>query len=151
MVSLVIGLCISPLVGVLSILFFALGTAIIQWVARLFGGVGTFEKLAYALAAISVPFTLVTSILAVFNAIPFVGLCTSLLSFGLGIYALVLQIMAVKGVNRFGWGPAIGSVLIPGVVVFVVCFCVLFGGLMLLGGPAIGDVFSEINQSLQSP
>lgn len=140
MVSLVTGLCLSPVAGIVSILFFALGVAIIQWIAKLFGGIGTFDKMAYALAAISVPFTLISSVLALFSAIPYVGLCTGLISLGIGIYALVLQVMAVKGVNRFGWGAAIGSVFIPGIVIFLVCFCVVFGTLLLLG-PVIGDVF----------
>jgi hypothetical protein len=146
-VSLVTGLCLSPVAGLISIIFFAIGTAVTQWIAKLFGGTGTFEKLAYASAAISVPVTLVSSVLIVFGAIPYVNICTGILSFGIGIYALVLQIMAVKGVNRFGWGPAIGSVLIPGVVIFAVCACVVFGGLMLMG-PVLNDTFNQINQSL---
>ncbi len=146
-VSLAISLCTSPLIGLVSIGFFALGVAITQWIAKLFGGVGTFEKLAYASAAISVPFTLVSAVLTLFTAIPIVGICTGIISLLLSFYALYLQITAVKAVNRFGWGPAIGSVFIPGLVVAFVCGCVVIGGLMLLG-PAIGDVFSGINQSL---
>ncbi|MCL4270951.1 MAG: YIP1 family protein [Anaerolineales bacterium] len=144
-ISLITGLCLSPLGGLLAVLFFAIGVAIVQWIAKLFGGVGTFEKLAYAMAAISVPFTLVSSILALFSAIPFVGFCTGLLSFGLGIYGLVLQVMAVKGINRFGWGSAIGSVLIPGFVVFLLCFCAAFM-LALLIAPMFGDVFTSMQQ-----
>jgi hypothetical protein len=148
-VSLITGLCLSPVAGLVSILFFAIGVAIVQWIAKLFGGVGTFEKLAYALAAITVPFTLVSSIFSLFSAIPFVGICTGIISLGLSLYAIVLQITAIKAVNRFGWGPAIGSALIPGAVLLFVCGCIVVGGLMLLG-PTIGNVFSEINQSLQS-
>ena len=147
--SLLAGLCLSPVAGLLSIVFFAIGVAIIQWIAKLFGGAGTFEKLAYGMAAISVPITLVSLILTLLSAIPFIGICTGILSIGVGIYALVLQIIAVKGVNRFGWGQAAGSVLLPGVVILVVCGCIVIGGLMLMG-PTIGNVLSEINQSLQS-
>lgn len=145
--SLLGGLCAAPIAGVVSILFFALGIAITQWIAKLFGGVGNFEKLAYASAAISVPFTLVTALLTLFSAIPYVGICTGVLSFALSLYILYLQILAVKAVNRFGWGPAIGSVLIPGLVILFVCGCLVIGGLTLLG-PTIGNVFSGINQSL---
>jgi hypothetical protein len=68
------------------------------------------------------------------------------LSIGLGIYALVLQVMAVKAVNKFGWGEAAGSVLLPGVVL---CCCA-FGAIAALGamGVAIGDTFNSINQSI---
>jgi len=142
-------ICVSPFAGVLTVLFFALGVAIIQWIAKLFGGTGTYDKLVYAIAAISVPFTLLSMFLAPLSIVPYVGICTGLLSAGLGFYALFLQITAVKAVNRFGWGQAAGSVLLPGFVILVVCGCIVFGILMLMG-PMIGNVFSSINQSLQT-
>ena len=141
-ISLVIGLCLTPVVGLLSVIFFAIGTAIVQWIAKLFGGLGTFDKLAYALAAITVPFTLVSSVLALFTAIPYVSSCIGILSIGLSLYILVLQVMAVKGVNRFGWGAALGSVFIPGLVVFIFCCCLIVLGSALLG-PAIGEAFNN--------
>lgn len=146
-ITLLLTLCFSPVVGVISVIFFAIGTAIVQWIAKLFGGTGTYEKLLYAIAAITVPFTLVSSLLSLFSAIPYIGACFGILSLGLGIYAIVLQVMAVKGINRFGWGQAAGSVFIPGCVVFILIACLVIGGLMLLG-PAIGSVFEQINQSL---
>lgn len=130
--ALVGGICASPFVGLLSVLFFALLVAIIQWIAKLFGGTGTYDKLLYAFAAISVPFTIISSLFVLFSAIPFVGICTGIISLGLSIYALVLQVMAVKAVNRFGWGPAAGSVFIPGCVVFILCACVIGGSAALL-------------------
>jgi hypothetical protein len=147
-ISLVGGLCASPIAGLLSIVFFALFVAIIQWIAKLFGGTGTYNKLLYAFAAITVPFTIVSSLFVLLGMIPFVGICTAVISFGLSIYALVLQVMAVKAVNRFGWGQAAGSVFLPGCIVFILCACLVIGILMLLG-PMIGNVFSGINQSLQ--
>ena len=111
------------------LLFFV---AIIQWIAKLFGGTGTYDKLLYAFAAITVPFTIISSVFVLFSAIPFVGICTGIISIGLSIYALVLQVMAVKAVNRFGWGEAAGSVFIPGCVVFIICACVVGGSVALL-------------------
>lgn len=146
-ITLVGSLCAAPVAGLVSVLFFAIGVAITQWIAKLFGGTGTYEKLAYAIAAISVPYTLIISVMSLLGAIPFVGLCTGLLSFILGLYVLYLQITAVKAVNRFGWGAAAGSVLIPGFVILLFCGCIVIGGLMLLG-PMIGEVFSGINQGL---
>jgi uncharacterized membrane protein len=142
-VSLIGGLCASPFAGLLSIVFFALFVAIVQWIAKLFGGKGSYEKLLYAFAAITVPFTVVSSLFMLLNAIPFVGICTGVISFGLSIYALVLNIMAVKAVNRFGWGEAAGSVLIPGLVLFIVCACVVAGGVMLLV-PILKNAFNGI-------
>lgn len=146
--SVIGAICISPVAGALSVLFFALGVAIMQWVAKLFGGTGSYDKLVYAMAAISVPVTLVSMLLVPFNAVPFLNICTGLLSIGLSFYALFLQVVAIKAVNRFGWGQAAGSVLLPGLTILIVCGCIVIGGLMLMG-PMIGDVFSEINQSLQ--
>jgi hypothetical protein len=148
--SLIGGLCFSPLAGLLSVIFFALFVAIIQWIAKLFGGAGTYEKLLYAFAAITVPFTIVSSLFALLSVIPFVGICISAISFGLSIYIIVLEIMALKAVNRFGWGQAAGSLFLPGCAVLIVCVCVVGGSLMLLG-PAIGNVFKGINQNLPVP
>jgi uncharacterized membrane protein len=128
----------------LSVLFFALLVAIIQWIAKLFGGTGTYDKLLYAFAAISVPFTIVSSLFVLLSAIPFVGICTGIISIGLSIYVLVLQVMAVKAVNRFGWGQAAGSVFIPGCVVIILCACVI-GGSVALILPLIRDSIKGIN------
>jgi hypothetical protein len=134
---LVIGLCVSPLAGLFSTLFFALFTAITQWIAKLFGGTGSYDKLLYAFAAITVPFTLVSSILSLFSAIPYIGACFGLISFGLSIYIIVLEVYAVKAINRFpSFGPAVGAVLIPVAVIFIfVCACIIlfsfaFAGLL---------------------
>jgi hypothetical protein len=79
-----------------------------------------------------VPFTLISSVFILLGVIPFVGLCTGVISLGLGIYALVLQVMAVKAINRFGYGQAAGSVFIPGCAVFIICACIAVGGTMIL-------------------
>jgi hypothetical protein len=42
-----------------------------------------------------------------------------------GIYVFVLNVMAVKGVNQVSWGAAIGSLLIPGLVISVLCACLV--------------------------
>ena len=147
--SLVGTLCFSPVIGVISVVFFAIAIAIFQWIAKIFGGSGSFDKLAYAFAAISVPISLVTTLLSPLSVIPWLGVCTTLISFGVGIYALVLQVMAVKGVNRFGWGAAIGSILAPWLVFVLLCACVVAIGVALLG-LSFGDIFKTINESLMN-
>lgn len=144
-----ISICLSPVAGGLAVLFFAILVAIIQWVAKMFGGVGTFSRLAYTMAAISVPFSILSSVLTPFNSIPYVVICTGLISLALGIYAIVLQITAVKGVNHLGWGQAIGSYFLPTLVLFC-CAVVPIGviAMMRLLGPQIGNTFSTISSSL---
>jgi hypothetical protein len=149
--SLVTAICGAPVAAVVSVLGFVVFTGIVQWVAKMFGGTGTFEKLAYTLAAITFPVSLASAFLALLAAIPYIGLCFSILSIGLGIYAIILEVMAVKVVNMFGYGAAIGSILVPALVIGLICGCV-FGlgtiGLMRLLGPQIGNTFSSINNSL---
>jgi len=140
-------LCGTPIAAVLGAVFFAIFAAIVQWIAKMFGGKGTNDQLAYTLAAISAPYALVSSVLILLSAIPFVGLCFSVLAALGGIYAIVLAVMAVKAVNQFDWLPAIGSYFIPGLVVFLVCCC-LSAVLATVTGAALGNVFSTLNQSL---
>ena len=102
------------------------------------------------LAAILAPFSIVAGVLSLLSAIPFIGFCFSIIIAVAGLYILVLEIMAVKGVNQFGWGAAIGALFIPGLVIGFLCACLIGGSLMLLG-PALGNVFKTINQSLVAP
>jgi len=76
-VTLGIAICSSPVAGALGTLGFAIGVGVIQWIAKMFKGIGTYSQLAYAMAAVTVPFTLVSSILTPFSVIPYVVYCTS--------------------------------------------------------------------------
>ena len=140
-------ICGAPVGDIFTVLGFAIGVALIQWVAKLFGGTGSFDKLAYAFSTITVPVSVISAVLGLIGIIPFVGILTGLIGFVLGIYVIVLQVLAVKAVNNLDTGKAVGSVLLPGLVIFLVVCCCVIGGLMLMG-PAIGDVFDSINQSL---
>jgi hypothetical protein len=140
-------LCGTPIFALIGTAVFAIIVAIVQWIAKMFGGKGTNDQLAYAFAAIGVPYSLISSVFILLSAIPFVGFCFRLILGLAGLYILVLQVMAIKGINQFGWGPAIGSLFIPGLVVGLLCCCVFF----ILGaamGPMIGNIFSSINQSI---
>jgi hypothetical protein len=151
--SLVGLICSAPIGAALGVLFFMLAVAIIQWVAKMFGGSGDFNRLAYVFGAIAAPTSLVFSVFSLLALIPFVGICTGLLGFLLFLYVLYLQIAAVKAINGFGWGAAIGSVLLPGIVLFILCACVLvvlFAILSAVLGPQIQDIFNQINQNIGS-
>lgn len=140
-------LCSAPFVAIFAALTFAIWTALIQWVAKMFGGTGNNDRLAYTLAAISAPYSLVSAVFVALSAIPFVGFCFSaILGLG-GLYVLVLEVMAIKATNRFGWGPAIGAYAIPGIAVALVCCCAA-AVLASVMGLAVGDVWSTINQSM---
>ena len=140
-------ICGAPLGAIFTVLGYAIGIALIQWVAKLFGGTGTFEKLAYAFSSIAVPVSVVSAILALLGIIPFVGILTGLIGFALGIYVIVLEVLAVKAVNGLETGKAVGAVLLPGLVIFLLVCCCFIVGMAFLG-LAIGDIFEGINQSL---
>lgn len=137
-------ICGAPIGAVFAVLFFAIGTALIQWVAKLFGGTGTFDKLAYAFSSIFVPYSVIASVLTLLSIIPFVGILTGLIGFALWIYSIVLGVLAVKAVDRLDTGKAAGAVLLPGVVIaFVICCCIIAGVSFLV--PVMGETFQGIN------
>ncbi len=140
-------ICGAPLGAIFGVIFFAIGVGLIQWVAKLFGGTGSFEKLAYTFSAIMVPISVISAVLTILGLIPFIGILFGLVSFAVSIYAIVLNVLAVKAVNGLDTAKAVGAVLLPGLVIFLfICCCAIVVGMAL--GPAIGEVFNEINQSL---
>ena len=121
-------ICGAPIGAVLAVLFFAIGVALIQWVAKLFGGTGSFDKLAYAFSAINVPYSVILAVLTLIGIIPFVGILTGLISLALFVYAIVLGVLAVKAVNGLDTGKAVGAVLLPVLAIFLlVCCCIVLG------------------------
>ncbi len=140
-------LCTIPFAAAFGVFFFMIGVALVQWAAKLFGGTGTFEKLFYSFSVILVPVAVVSGGLALLSAIPFVGLCFGFISLGLVIYQIVLQVLAVQAVNNLDTGKAVGAVMLPGLLMFIIlcCCAVLFGTLM---ASTMGEVFNEINSGL---
>ena len=146
--GLLTAICGAPIAALISVVFFALGVGVFQLIARMFGGRGTFEQLAYALAAIVTPFYLISGVLTLLSAIPipFLGACFGILGFVAALYVLFLQITAVKGVNQFGWGQAAASVLLP---VFVIACCVSVGMISIFS--MLGPEAAEIFESMMTP
>ena len=136
-------ICGAPIAAVISVVMFAIVVGIVQLLARMFGGRGTFDQLAYAIAAIVAPFYLVSGVIGLLSAIPYAGACFGILGFLLALYVLVLEVMAVKGVNQFGWGQAIASMLLP-VFAIACCISVAIAGMFSLLGPQLQDIFNSI-------
>lgn len=145
--SLVTAVCGAPIAAVIWVVIFAAVVGVVQFLAKTFGGKGTFDQMAYTSAAIWTPFTLISSVLTLLSAIPFVGLCFGIVSLIALLYVLFLGVTAVKGVNQVGWGQAAGSCLLP-VVGLCCCLSVGIYGIMSVLGPAINDTFNSIQQSL---
>ena len=143
-ISIISAVCGAPIGAVIGTLFFAVWTAIVQWIAKMFGGRGTFDQLVYAFGAISAPYALFGAIFTLLGAIPFVGICFRVLLGLAGLYILVLNIMAVKGVNQFDWGPALGAIFIPALVIGFFCCC-----LIGVSAAVFGTMFKSILQQIQ--
>jgi hypothetical protein len=94
-------ICGLPMVALISSLGILIYSGIVQFTANAFGGEGTFTEMAYALAAFTAPLTLIS------GAIGWIPL-VNCLTIPLGIYSLVLTLLAVKSVNRISWGKTIG-------------------------------------------
>ncbi len=144
--GLITAICGAPIGALFSVVGFAIFVGVVQLVAKMFGGRGTFDQLAYATAAIVAPFSVISGLLTLLSAIPLVGLCFGLVSLLAVLYVIALEVMAVKGVNQFGWGQALGSYFLP----FLVLFCCLSVGLFGIF-QALGPDFSEILNSLTPP
>lgn len=130
----IIGSAFSGLFGgVIGALIYA---ALVQLVARALGGTGTFEQLFYGFAAYGAPLGMVTGVL---GAIPFLG-CLGL---PLGIYGIVLNVIANQAVNKYDTGKAVISSLAPALVIFLLCCCVIIV-VSVIGGAVLGPIFGDV-------
>lgn len=132
-------LCAAPFVAVFSILSLIINSAIIQFIAGGFGGRGTFGQMVYATGAFLAPMTVVSSVI---GGIPLVNCLGAFL----GIYSLVLNVIAIKAVNQFDYGKAVLTLAL-----YILGVVVLTGFLVamtfVLLGPSFGSVFSNIIES----
>jgi hypothetical protein len=148
--GLITAICGAPIAALISVVMFAIVVGIVHLLARMFGGRGTFDQLAYAIAAIVTPFYLVSGVFGLLSAIPAVGFCFGLLGFAAGLYVLVLEVMAVKGVNQFGWGQALASMLLP-VFAIACCFAVAAAALFQALGPEFWETLNPMLTPVPGP
>jgi hypothetical protein len=141
--GLISAICGAPIFAIVQVVLFAAVVGVVQLIAKMFGGRGTFDQLAYAIAAIVTPFYLISAVLTLLSAIPYVFYCLGPLGFLLGLYVLALEVMAVKGVNQFGWGQAIASLLLP-VLVLACCLAVGIIGIVQAIGPNLTEFFNSL-------
>jgi Yip1 domain len=135
--------CLGPIAGVFSVLGLIIVAGVSQSVARALGGTGTFAQLAYAIAAYTSPISIISSVIAFIPLVRCLGL-------PIGLYALFLNVIAVKAVHHLSWGRALlsSTAVLAGILVLVACLAIVALALM---GPAIGNVFSNIITDLGTP
>jgi hypothetical protein len=126
-------ICVAVVGGVIGFFIWSIVT---QGIARILDGQGMYSQLAYALAAYAAPLYIINSVLAY---IPILN-CLSIVT---GIYAIVLNVIAVKAVHQFSWGRAIAASFILWLGLLVLVACLVIVALVILA-PAIGNIFSNI-------
>jgi hypothetical protein len=136
-------LCAIPIAGAGAVAGFAINVAIVHATARFFGGQGTFDKLAYAFGAITVPVTIISAFLIPFSAIPYGLFCTIPILLILGLYVMFLQVTAVKAVHHCGWGEAAAAYFLPSILILLLCG-LSFVLLMRVAGPGINEFMQQL-------
>jgi hypothetical protein len=100
-------------------------TGIFYGVGYLFGGRGPFSALLATVAYAALPGLPLAPLTALLNlAGPNFTPLTSLLSFGAGVWTIVLQVLAVRASLGLSTGRAVATVLVP-LLVLIVLACVL--------------------------
>ncbi len=142
-----VGGCVGLIGGPLA---FYINTGIYYVSAMIFGGKGTFSRQAYVHSLYFVPLSVISSLATFLQLIPVAGIPLSILVLLIvTIAVLVLQVRAFKVVHSFSTGRAAAAVLVPfGLVMSLACLAIGLGVALMVMGPAIGSVFSSINQSL---
>jgi hypothetical protein len=131
--NLICGLIAAPIGAVIG---FVIYSAILLAAARLLGGEGTFDRQSYVLAAASAPMSIVSAIVTL---LPWVGAVLGLLA---SLYYLWLAILGLQAAHGYTAGRAFVTILAPLILLVVVACCII--GLLMLMGPAVGNVFSTM-------
>ncbi len=130
--------CIAIGAPIFSVIGLALGAAILRGIAALLKGVGNFNEMVYSLASVQAPFSIISGILSLIATAvsrgtfsltgggggSLLGLCLAPISLVVGIYAIVLEVLAIDTVEKFGTGKAVLTLLIPLVVLVLIGVCV---------------------------
>jgi hypothetical protein len=98
-------------------IYFMILSAISLAIARAFGGEGNLGSQSYLLAAAQAPMSIISACLA---AVPLAGI---VIACPARIYLIYLEVVAMRAVHRFGWGKAVGAILIP-VSVLGALYCI---------------------------
>jgi hypothetical protein len=137
-----LGLVITPI-------SFYLNNGITYLGALIFGGRGKFTSQAYLGSLFFVPLSLISSLAAFLSLIPQVGQYISYAGFfGVSIFHIFFTVRSVKAAHNLTTGKAVAAVLSP-LALLLIPICMIT--ILLLMGPAIGNVFSKINSSLGTP
>jgi len=121
--------CGFILVPIFAIIGIAISAGLYHLIAKLFGGNGKWSELTYCLSAVAAPGTLLAGVIGLisylFFQIPAALFIPFVLSGVLAIYTLALYVNAIRAAENLGTGQAIGTVLIPAIIVGIFVVCVI--------------------------
>lgn len=113
----VVSIICSPFIAILATLLWALFVGLLNSIAQGLDGTGSFDHLAFLLAACYLPLSLASSVL---NLIPGLG---QIINLFIGLYLLYLGVVATNAAHDLGWLKAAIAFLGTVVVVFVALAC----------------------------
>lgn len=125
-------LATAVLLAIVAALALLLLAALVRLASRAFGGRTAFPGTAYTMASIAAPFNLASTLLLGLAAIPLIGVLFSFVWLILGVYAIYLMVLALRSLNGYDWGAAIGSLGIPVLALAVTCACATAGAWALV-------------------
>ncbi len=132
-----------------TVIGFYLSNGLTYLGARVFGGDGDYGTQTYLQSLFCVPIGIVTSAVMLINVIPIAGPCIGgIAALALAICAIILNVRTIKVLHNLTTGKAVAAVFVPILIVSVMMACIFIVMLVLMG-PAIGEIFDEIIYSLQ--
>jgi len=108
--------------------------------ARIFGGKGSFKSQAYVQGLVQVPFTILGGLISLLFLIPVLGFVFGLIGFGISIFALIINIRAIKAVHDLSTGRALAAMIVPPMVLSLVFGCLMVGLMPVLGQAVSGTM-----------
>jgi hypothetical protein len=121
---------------------FYLASGLVYLGARVFGGSGDFGTQTYLQSLLAVPTGIVSGLLSL---IPCAG---PLLALVVAIYAIILNVRAIKVTHNLTTGRAVAAVFVPAILVALLVAC-LFVVVLVALGPAINNFFQNIVTNVQ--
>lgn len=120
------GSAIGTLIG--AFIGFFIWTAVLQLIARLFGGTASFLTYAYVLALVWVPIGVIQAVIGI---VPILG---GIVGFAAFLYGIYLTVLATQSAQRVTQGKAWWIVLIPALAAFALALVLaLVFSIVLIG------------------
>ena len=117
-------LILTPIFGVIGLV---ISSGIFHGISRLLGGRGVWNDMVICLAAVAAPSELIGGVIGLltilFIAIPGAFFIPWVLSFVFGIYAVILNIIAIKAAEKMGTGQAVLTYFLPVIIIGLLVLC----------------------------